>query len=118
MGKAIFKTEFTSKKPFGAGAVCGTVAFVMVGSESETEVLLSFTVRTQGETMAKAERNQREFLKCLHEIDRTLGTLSHFIEEGNKIKKEDRDDMIERINSEMSSLRKRLDRLDIRIGTM
>ena len=62
--------------------------------------------------MGKTERNQREFLKCLHDIAQALGAISHFIEEGDK------DDMVERIKREMSSLRKRLDRLDTRIGTL
>ncbi len=62
--------------------------------------------------MGKTERNQREFLKCLHEIAQALGAISHFIEKGDK------DDMVKRINREMSSLRNRLDKLDSRIGML
>ena len=61
--------------------------------------------------MRSTKANERDFLKCLHELSRAVEQISYFLEEG-----EDKDDVIERINSNLASLNERLSRLDIRIG--
>lgn len=61
--------------------------------------------------MRSTKTNERDFLKCLHELSRAVGQISYFLEE-----EEDKDDVIERVNRNLASLNERLSRLDIRIG--
>jgi hypothetical protein len=61
--------------------------------------------------MRSLKNNERDILKCLHELTRAVAEISYFLEKG-----EHKDDVIKRINGQVGSLRERLGRLDIRIG--
>ena len=61
--------------------------------------------------MRSSKNNERELLKCLHELSHAVGQISYWLEE-NK----DKDDVIKRINRDLSSINERLGRLDVRIG--
>ena len=63
--------------------------------------------------MRSTKNNEKELLKCLHELSYAIGQISYFLKE-NK----DKDGVINRINGNLASVNERLSRLDVRIGRL
>jgi len=61
--------------------------------------------------MRSPKNNEKDLLKCLHELSYAVGQLSYFLEKG-----EYKADVIKRINGNLASVNERLGRLDVRIG--
>ena len=61
--------------------------------------------------MRSSKNNEKEILKCLHEISHALGQISFFLATN-----QDKNNVINRINGDLASINERLGRLDVRIG--
>ncbi len=61
--------------------------------------------------MRSSKNNEKDLLKCLHELSHAVGQISYFLD-----KNKDKGDVIKRINGDLASINERLGRLDIRIG--
>lgn len=61
--------------------------------------------------MRSPKNNEKDLLKCLHELSYTVGQLTYFLEKG-----EHKADVINRIKANLAAVNERLGRLDVRIG--
>jgi hypothetical protein len=78
----------------------------------------SFYFTREGSAMRSSKNNERELLKCLHELTQAVDRISYLIEDLHKEKKhkDNHEHVIGQIRGNVAALREKFSRLDIRIG--